>query len=212
MTLDLAAVALAFILILPAELPDKTFLATLVLATRYRRFPVWSGVAVAFALQTLIAVTAGGFLSLLPRAWVLGFTCVLFAAGSTVMVHSGLRGRSREREIRDSVENIDNAEPPSSTASNWRMAAISFGVLFTAEWGDLSQFVTAGLAASTSSPLSVFIGAWFALLLVSGLAVLFGGWLSTRISVWRIRLLSGAMLAAIAVWTFIEFLDALSLP
>ena len=34
--IDLAIVATTFALILPAELPDKTFIATLVLATRSR--------------------------------------------------------------------------------------------------------------------------------------------------------------------------------
>ena len=34
----------AFVVILPAELPDKTFVATLVLATRFRPLAVWIGV------------------------------------------------------------------------------------------------------------------------------------------------------------------------
>ncbi|MFZ8925221.1 MAG: TMEM165/GDT1 family protein, partial [Candidatus Nanopelagicales bacterium] len=70
--LDLATVGLAFLLIFPAELPDKTFIATLVLSTRYRRVAVWLGVAAAFAVQTAIAVAAGGLLSLLPQRLVLG--------------------------------------------------------------------------------------------------------------------------------------------
>jgi putative Ca2+/H+ antiporter (TMEM165/GDT1 family) len=200
MTLDIAAVALAFVLIFPAELPDKTFLATLVLATRYRRFPVWIGVGAAFGVQSLIAVTAGGLLSLLPRAWVLGFSFLLFAAGAVLMIITGLRER---KAARDQIE----ATPPAT--GSWRIALISFGVLFTAEWGDLSQFVTAGLAAQTAAPLSVFIGAWAALLAVSGLAVLLGAWLSTRISLWRVRLVSGALLGAISVWTLSEFVAAI---
>ena len=34
----------AFVALVPVELPDKTFVATLVLATRYRPLLVWIGV------------------------------------------------------------------------------------------------------------------------------------------------------------------------
>ena len=69
--LDLAVVATTFALILPAELPDKTFIATLVLATRFKHLWVWLGVIAAFAVQVAIAVTAGGLLALLPSRLVL---------------------------------------------------------------------------------------------------------------------------------------------
>ena len=42
--------------------PDKTFIAALVLSTRYQPLAVWIGVGLAFAVQTLVAVTA-------RRAW-----------------------------------------------------------------------------------------------------------------------------------------------
>ena len=54
-------------------------------------------------------------------------------------------------------------------------------MLFAAEWGDLSQIVTAGLAARSGDPLSVFVGSWVALALVAGLAVLVGNQLSHRL-------------------------------
>jgi putative Ca2+/H+ antiporter (TMEM165/GDT1 family) len=49
-----------------AELPDKTALAALVLATKYRPLPVFLGAALALTVQSLVAVAAGGLLSLLP--------------------------------------------------------------------------------------------------------------------------------------------------
>ena len=42
--MDLAVAATTFALIFPVELPDKTFVASLVLATRYRPLLVWVGV------------------------------------------------------------------------------------------------------------------------------------------------------------------------
>lgn len=208
---DLATVGLAFILIFPAELPDKTFIATLVLSTRYRRVAVWIGVALAFAVQSAIAVAAGGLLSLLPPRLVLGITFVLFAAGAALMLVSGLRARSAEmaEEGREAEEIEESAaRRAGASASTLRIAVTSFIVLFTAEWGDLSQLLTAGLAARTGEPVSVFLGAWLALIIVAGIAVLIGGWLQSRVALWRIRLVSAAVLAALAAWTLVEFFQA----
>ena len=211
MILDFATVGLAFILIFPAELPDKTFIATLVLSTRYRRLAVWIGVAVAFAVQSAIAVAAGGLLSLLPQRLVLGVTFLLFAAGAVLMLISGLRARSAElAEEEEEAEEFEEAAArrAGGSTSTLRIALTSFIVLFTAEWGDLSQLLTAGLAARTGQPLSVFLGAWLALIIVAGIAVLIGGWLQKRVALWRIRLVSAAVLAALAAWTLVEFIQA----
>ena len=64
---DLAPFFVTLVLLIPAELPDKTFIATLVLSTRFRPFWVWVGVSAAFAVQTTIAVAAGQLLALLPE-------------------------------------------------------------------------------------------------------------------------------------------------
>ena len=194
---DSSAVMVAFGIIFLAELPDKTMVATVVLATRYRRLPVWLGVGAALGLQTVIAVAAGGLLSLLPAPVTLAITAVLFTVGALFMLVTGFRSRDG-----DSEQSPDTV----MTTSTWRMFAISFGVLFAAEWGDLSQLFTAGLAAQTGAPVSVFLGAWAALLTVSGLAVLLGTWLSQRLPLWIVRIASGVVLAALAIWTIVELL------
>lgn len=209
--LDLAIIATTFALIFPAELPDKTFIATLVLATRFRHVWVWLGVSAAFAVQVTIAVVAGGFLALLPQRLVLGVTAVLFIAGSVILIRGGLASRAAEREQEEDEAAEVEAKVSSSAAavtSPWRTLAVSFAVLFTAEWGDLSQLLTAGLAARTGEPLSVGIGSWTALIIVAGIAVLAGRWLQAHVPIWRIRLVSGAILAALAVWTIVEFVQA----
>ena len=211
MIVDLATIGLTLLLIFPAELPDKTFIATLVLSTRYRRWAVWCGVALAFAVQSAIAVAAGGLLSLLPDRLVLGVTSALFAVGAIIMLVSGLRARRAEAadEEREAQEFEESASRHGGdSTSTLRIVIMSFVVLFTAEWGDLSQILTAGLAARTGQPLSVFLGAWLALILVAGIAVVVGGWLQRRVAMWRIRLVSAAVLAALAVWTLVEFVQA----
>ena len=209
--MDLAIIATTFALIFPAELPDKTFIATLVLATRFRHLWVWLGVSAAFAAQVAIAVVAGGFLSLLPSRLVLGVTAVLFIAGSVILVRGGLASRAAEREQeQDEAAEVEAkvGSTQGAAVSPWGTVAVSFVVLFTAEWGDLSQLLTAGLAARTGEPVSVGIGSWVALIIVAGIAVLAGRWLQARVPIWRIRLVSGAILAALAVWTIVEFVQA----
>src|SRR4051812_50221028 len=75
-----------FALIFPAELPDKTFVATLVLSTRYPGWPVFVGIAAAFVVQTVVAVAAGGLISLLPPRPVHAFTAGVFALRAGVVV------------------------------------------------------------------------------------------------------------------------------
>ncbi len=203
--IDVALVVTTFVLIFPAELPDKTFIATLVLATRFRHIWVWLGVICAFAVQVLIAVAAGGLLALAPQRLVLAITLVLFVAGAVVMLRGGLRSRAEElRTEEDELREAASRAERDAATTPLRIFTLSFAVLFLAEWGDLSQLLTAGLAARTGDPASVFVGSWAALAAVSGLAVLVGSWLRSRVPIWRIRLVSAAVLSALAIWTAVE--------
>jgi putative Ca2+/H+ antiporter (TMEM165/GDT1 family) len=194
-----SVIATAFILVLPVELPDKTLFASLVLATRFPPLPVFVGVGTAFGLQVAIAVTAGSLLSLLPEALVSGIVAVLFLVGAVILWRSATSG----------VEDEDLDETKQGT-SFFRVAAISFGVLFAAEWGDLSQLATAGLAARYDEPLSVFIGAWAALLVVSGLAVFLGKKLADRLPIALIRRVAAALFVVFAVFAIVETVRALT--
>ncbi len=67
--MNLAVIATVFAIVFPAELPDKTALTSLVLATRYRASWVFAGVVAAFTLDVAVAVTTRHLLTLLPH-WV----------------------------------------------------------------------------------------------------------------------------------------------
>jgi len=199
-------------LIFPSELPDKTFIATLVLATRFPRRAVWLGVVAAFALQVTIAVLAGGLLSLAPERLVYGITFVLFTVGAVILIRQGLFSRTKAlAETSDEIAETENDEKITHMPLRpgfFMVFTTSFAIIFTAEWGDLSQLLTAGLAARTGDPLSVAIGAWIALATVAALATFIGGYVQDRIPLYRIRLISGGILAALAIWTAIEFFSA----
>ena len=81
-----ASAVTAFLLIFPIELPDKTFIATLVLATRYKPLPVWIGVSAAFLIQTMVAVTLGGLIGRLPRTPVEIFAGLMFLVGGVILL------------------------------------------------------------------------------------------------------------------------------
>ena len=168
--MDLGTVATAFALIFPVELPDKTFVATLVLATRYRPLLVWIGVSAAFVVQCLVAVVAGGLLALLPTTLVSAVAGTLFLVGAVVL----WRGAASADKEETADEQEAAAARTTADVNGFKVVATSFGVLFLAEWGDLSQLLTAGLAARYNDPVSVFVGSLLALVTVAGLAVILG--------------------------------------
>jgi putative Ca2+/H+ antiporter (TMEM165/GDT1 family) len=196
---NLTAFVVALALIAPAELPDKTFVATLVLATRFRPLVVWLSVSAAFAVQTTIAVAAGQVLSLLPRTPVLLVTAALFATGSVLMLRGAGAVDPREEEVaeRDAVESVVRS-------GHRRAFSVSFLVLFAAEWGDLSQLTTAGLSARYDAPVEVWLGAWLALTAVAGVAALAGRWLVARVPFSTVRRISGVLLGLLALATLAE--------
>ncbi len=163
--MDLAVIALTFAAIFVVELPDKTFLATLVLATKYRPAYVWLGVCLAFAVQTAIAVALGAVATLLPIGWVRSLALIMFVVGAVILIREGRGHRAATEE---------NYGAKAGDVHGARVILASFLVLFAAEWGDLSQLLTLTLVAKYDAPGAVFLGALAALMTVSGLAVLTG--------------------------------------
>ena len=84
--MSLAAIITSFLIILPAELPDKTVIACLVLGSRYRPGHVFAGAAAAFAVQVALAVSVGGLLSLLPHQPTQIIVAVLFVVGAVILL------------------------------------------------------------------------------------------------------------------------------
>jgi putative Ca2+/H+ antiporter (TMEM165/GDT1 family) len=189
-----------FAAIFPSELPDKTFVATLVLATRFAAFPVWLGAAAAFLVQTVVAVAAGGALALLPRRPVHAVAALLFAAGAVAVL------LAKDSPVEEAAEVEEEIADVPAKASARRAAVTTFVVLFVAEWGDLSQLLTAAFAAKYRDWLSVGTGALAALLIVAGLAAAGGRALLRVVPVLWIRRVAAAVFGAVAVVTAIEVL------
>ncbi|HET6794796.1 MAG TPA: TMEM165/GDT1 family protein [Acidimicrobiales bacterium] len=173
-----------FPVIFVGELPDKTMFASLVLATRGRPRHVWVGAAAAFLVHVVIATTVGvAVFKLLPHRVVDVLVAVMFLAGAAYAWREG--GKE--------VDSLATRE-----ASRHGALLTSFVVIFLAEWGDLTQILTANLAARYHSVLSVGVGAVLALWAVAGLAVLGGRALPKRANVATIRRVTAAALVVLA--------------
>lgn len=203
--MDLAALALTFGAIFVVELPDKTFLATLVLATRYRPLLVWIGVGLAFAVQTGIAVALGQVATLLPQDAVRAAAAVLFVIGAVVLLREGRRHAAAADRASDGEHDGDDVLGADAVpAHGWRAVLASFLVLFAAEWGDLSQLLTLSLVARYEAPLSVFVGALAALLTVSALAVIVGRSLLRFVAVHVLHYVGAGVCVLLATLTVVE--------
>ena len=191
--MDLGIAAAVFPIIFIGELPDKTMFASLVLATRGRPRSVWLGAAAAFLLHVVIATTIGvALFALLPQRAVEGLVAALFLAGA---VYAFVEGN------RDETKLIDR-----EATSHRTVVTTAFVVIFLAEWGDLTQILTANLAAHYHSPLSVGLGAVLALWCVAALAVASGQSLLRFVSISVIRRVTGVVLlvlGGVAAWAAI---------
>lgn len=164
--MNVAAMLTTFGVVFLAELPDKTAIASLILGTRYRPSWVFAGVAAAFTVHVALAVAAGSLLSLIPHRPLQAIVAVLFLLGAVLMLRS--HGREEgEEEAEESPELEENA-------GFAKVAWVSFGVIMVAEFGDLTQIVTANLAAKYGDALAVGIGATLGLWAVALLAILGG--------------------------------------
>lgn len=199
--MDLAVVALTFAAIFVVELPDKTFIAALVLSTRYRGLLVWIGVGLAFLVQVTIAVTAGQLATLLPETLVRTVAAAIFLVGAVLLFRAAPHADREEMETEE-----EYAGKATEARTGLRAVGASFLVLFAAEWGDLSQLFTVSLVAKYQDPLSVFVGAWGALLAVSGLAVLAGRFLLRHMRLSVLHYVGAVVCLALAGLTVHEIL------
>jgi putative Ca2+/H+ antiporter (TMEM165/GDT1 family) len=189
---ELAVIGAAFVLTFLAELPDKSMFASLVLATRYQPARVWAGAAAAFTVHMAIAVTVGQLLALLPHQVVDAVVAGLFLAGSAYLWVTSYRPRQHH-----GADASRQAERPASFP---QVAAMSFTVVFLAEWGDITQVTVANLAARYE-PLLVFAGATLGLWTVAAVSVSVGAKSLELIPMAWVRRITATILLGFGIYT-----------
>jgi putative Ca2+/H+ antiporter (TMEM165/GDT1 family) len=180
-----------FAVIFLAELPDKTALASLILGTRYRPSLVLFGMMAAFTVHVTIAILAGSLLHLLPHRALEAVVGALFLIGAVLL----LRGRDEEEEGEEALERPG--------LSPFRVMATSFAVIFVAEFGDLTQIVTANLAAKYHDPITVGISAALALWAVGAIAIYGGQRLLAKVPITTVTRVAAAIMAALSVYSIV---------
>jgi putative Ca2+/H+ antiporter (TMEM165/GDT1 family) len=157
------------------------------MSTRGNPLRVWIGAAGAFLVHVVIATTIGvALFHLVPHRVLDGIVAFMFLVGAILAI----REARKEQQEEGLVEK--------ETASGRRVMTTAFVVIFLAEWGDLTQILTANLAAHYHSPFSVGLGALLALWAVAGLAVVGGQSLLRFINIKTVRLVTAVVLLALA--------------
>lgn len=192
--MNLAIVLTVFAIIFVAELPDKTMIAMLIMGSRYRPVLVWIGAVAAFAVHVAIAVAVGRLLQLLPHRWVEGVTAALFAGGAAYLL-----------VVPEKTEE-ERGEDEAASRQGMRTVVAAFVVILVGELGDLTQILTANLAAKYRSPESVFVGAFAALAAVAALGSFGGRALLNVLPLAVIRKAGGVLLAGFAVYTLVTLI------
>ncbi|HEV3461586.1 MAG TPA: TMEM165/GDT1 family protein [Candidatus Dormibacteraeota bacterium] len=178
-----------FTVIFLLELPDKTALAALLLATRHRPLPIFFGAAAAFVVQSAVAVLAGSLFSLLPRE------PIRIAAGLLFLVMAALLARRNLGKVEAAEEqSVEHEE-----ARHRRPFVTAFIVVFIAEWGDLTQLATAALQARYQQPLLVFVAATLALWAVSAIAVGLGNRLGAWVPARPLQFAAAGVMVLVAI-------------
>jgi Ca2+/H+ antiporter, TMEM165/GDT1 family len=178
-----------FTVIFLLELPDKTALAALLLATRHRPLPVFLGAAAAFVIQSAVAVLAGSLLSLLPREPIRIGAGLLFILMAALLVRRNLRKDEADEERAVEQEERRRRRP----------FVTAFSVVFLAEWGDLTQLATAALQARYQQAVVVFVSATLALWAVSAIAVMLGNRLGAWIPQRPLQFAAAGVMVLVAI-------------
>ncbi|MDI3419907.1 TMEM165/GDT1 family protein [Streptomyces luteolus] len=188
--ISFSVTALVFGVVLLAELPDKTALAGLVLGTRYRASYVFAGVAAAFVVHVALAIAAGSVLTLLPHRIVQALTGVLFLGGALILL-------MKKDEDEERIRQPENQ-------GFWKVSRAGFMLILVAEFGDLTQIMTANLAARYDDPLSVGLGAVLALWTVAGVSILGGQALMKRVPLQLVTKVAAVAMLALAGFSLYE--------
>ena len=185
--MDPYIVLVTFPVIFIGELPDKTMFASLVMATKGRPRQVWVGAAAAFVVHVTIAVTIGvALFAVLPKRAVDAVVAAMFFFGAVYAWRESTKA------------DVPVAEEQASTHG---AILTAFVVIFLAEWGDLTQILTANLAAKYHSAVSVALGSILALWAVAGLAVASGQTLLRFVNIATIRKATAVILLLLTAYT-----------
>lgn len=207
----LSALLVAFGTVFVAEMADKTQLASIALATRYRLVAMLAGLAIGSAavmgISSAIGAAAG---SALPTEAIGIGAGVVFVAVGVWMLVGALRNRSEDADDMedggvDGGEQLSAIAEESGRRSGFGPVMIVAGTFIAAELGDKTMLAAITLA-SRGNALMVWAGGAAALFVVDAIAAALGDVLSRYLAPKVIAPIAGALFVAAGVWMLLDAL------
>jgi putative Ca2+/H+ antiporter (TMEM165/GDT1 family) len=187
----LGIIALMFVI----ELPDKTFVATIIMAARSRPTSVLIGGSSALVTQMFLAVEVGRLLTLFPVNIKNLIVALFFLGGAAYLLFVPEKKEEEKGELEG--ERV-------KSASRWKEISTAYAVIFIGEMGDLTQIQAANLSAKTHEPLEVFLASSIALVAVTFLGVFGGKVLVRKVPLSKIRFCGGLIFAGLGIYTLVR--------
>jgi len=154
---SLAAFAASFVLIVLAEMGDKTQFLAMSFATRYNAYKVLFAVFLATMANFAITVAVGQLLTTIVPIDVISLAASLSFIGFGLWTLRGDKPKSADKK-----------------ASRFGVVGTVFIAFFIAEFGDKTQLTTISLAAQYQNAVSVLIGATLGMLVADGIGIVAG--------------------------------------
>lgn len=164
----------ALLLVVVAEMGDKTQLLAMAMASKYKAKQVLLGVLVATILNHALAVAVGSYLStMIP----MNVVKIVAAVSFLVFGLWTIRG-----------DKLDDEENKKVKFGPIVTVAIAF---FLAEMGDKTQLMTITIAAENTQPLFILMGTTVGMLIADGIGILGGAWMCRHIPEVYIKWVAG---------------------
>ncbi|AKL98636.1 TMEM165/GDT1 family protein [Endomicrobium proavitum] len=172
----------SFLLLLIAEMGDKTQLVALAFTARFKAYQVILGVAAATALTNFIAVVAGGLISSAVNVEIIKIVSFI------LFILFGLwTAFGKEEENADTQKKV--------IISPFFTVALFF---FISEFGDKTQIAAMTIAAN-GSPAAVFAGAVLGMFCANLVGICAGIFLGKKLPVNVIKYIAAALFIAVGV-------------
>lgn len=177
----------AALLVVVAEMGDKTQLLAMAFASKYKVKEVMIGVLIATIFNHALAVAAGSYISaFIPMDYVK----IVAAISFLIFGFWTLRG-----------DTLDDEDKKISKFGPIITVTIAF---FLAEMGDKTQLMTIAIAADSVNPLFILMGTTVGMLVADGIGILGGAWMNKHIPEKYVKLIAGIVFLFFGTLTLYE--------
>ena len=164
----------ALLLVVVAEMGDKTQLLAMAMANKYKAKQVLIGVLIATVLNHALAVAVGSYVSnVIPMNLIKAIAAISFLVFGLWTI----RG-----------DKLDDEENKKAKFGPIVTVAIAF---FIAEMGDKTQLMTITIAAENQQPVLILMGTTVGMLIADGIGILGGAWMCKHIPEVYIKWVAG---------------------